>query len=96
MTLSELMAYADEMPILRAEGQLDAAQVALYPMTAQYAPELAREWWNALAETAAGGQESSSIVPSEGMTGFALNNRAVTFDELAAQLGQMLGGGLAA
>jgi hypothetical protein len=94
MTRSEIAAYAEEMEPLRAEGMLDAAQVAIYPSTMQFAPDTAQAWWRGLAEAAAGAAMATADV-ARSVTGFVFNNVAVTFDQLKAKAASMLGGGLA-
>lgn len=98
MTVGELAAYADEMPALHAEWMLDAAQVAIYPSTAQFAPDAARTWWDSLMHAAAGDEPVSAAAMPDDRTagGFSLNGKPISFDALSANLSYMLGGGVAA
>lgn len=56
MTTDLFMAYVHAIPRLHARRQLDAADVALYPVLARFAPEAASEWRRGLAVEAYGAE----------------------------------------
>lgn len=93
MTVSEIQAYADQMPPLRAEWLLDLAQAATYPTTLRFAPDAAQTWWDALMSTAGGAAQATTAAVRQA-TGFTLNGMAMGFDALAQQISKMLGGGV--
>jgi hypothetical protein len=83
-----MMAYADELPRLKARRQLDAADVALQAHTATLSKEGSesfRRWVSATTRQARRAIRDATFL--------TLNGVAVGFDALARSLNRTFGGG---
>jgi hypothetical protein len=80
------MAYVDQMPRLRAERLLDAAQAAL-------AEHHKPEWWDAQLAAARGDAQEGGTTTGRPSSPFRFNGQPISAQELKRELASSLGAG---
>jgi hypothetical protein len=84
-----MLAYAEEMPRLKARRQLDAADVAIVTRVATQSQEGSKSFQQWVSATT---REARRVIRDAGVV--TLNGLAVSFDGLARGLGWAFGGGV--